>query len=43
MEEEDFLKTIVLVGKGKLKGFAQGTDGVWRFEGRICIPTSGDL
>ena len=43
VEEEDFLKTIALVEDGKLKGFARGTDGLWRLEGRICIPVSGDL
>ena len=42
-EEEDFLKTLALVEEGKLKGFARGTDGLWRFEGRVCVPTSGDL
>ena len=26
-----------------MKGFAQGTDGLWRFEGRVCVPASGDL
>ena len=29
--------------EGKLKGFAQGTDGLWKFEGRVCVPMSGDL
>ena len=42
-EEEDFLKTLALVEEGKLKGFARGTDGLWRFEGRVCVPASGDL
>ena len=27
----------------KLKGFAQGTGGLWRFERRVCVPASGDL
>ena len=43
MEEEDFLKTIALVEEGKLKGFARGMDGLWRFKGRVCVPASGDL
>ena len=42
-DEEEFLKTLALVKEGKLKGFAQGTDGLWRFEGRVCVPASGDL
>ena len=42
-EEKDFLKTIALAEEGKLKGFARGTDELQRFEGRICVPASGDL
>ena len=42
-EADDFLRSIVLAEEGKLKGFAQGMDGLWRFEGRIYIPISGDL
>ena len=42
-EEEDFLRTMAMVEEGKLKGLSWGTDGLWRFEGRVCIPMSGDL
>ena len=42
-EEEDFLRTIVLAKEGKLKGFTLGADGLWRFEGRICVLANGDL
>ena len=42
-EEEDFLKTIVLGEEGKLKGFARGANRRRRFEGRVCVPASGDL
>ena len=42
-EEEDFLKTIATVEEGKQKGTIGGMDGLWRFEGGVCIPTSGNL
>ena len=42
-EEEEFRKTLALVEEGKLKGFARATDGLWRFEGRVCVLASGDL
>ena len=41
--EGDFLRTVALVEEGKLKDFARGTDELWKFEGRIYVPTSGDL
>ena len=41
--ESEFQKTLALVQEGKLTGFVQGGDGLWKYQGRICVPASGDL
>ena len=41
--ESKFQETLTLVEKGKLKDFTKGTDGLWRYEGRVCMLTSDDL
>ena len=42
-DDKDFLKTIALVGEGKLKSFTRDTNGLWKFEEKVCIPASSDL
>ena len=42
-DDEDFLKTIAVVKEGKLKGFPQRIDRLWKFEGKVCVLASGDL
>ena len=37
------MKPIALVEEGKLKGFTQGMDGLWKSEGKVCIIASGDF
>ena len=29
--------------EGKLKGFTQGTDGMWKYQARICVPAKDNL
>ncbi|XP_016173629.1 uncharacterized protein LOC107616147 [Arachis ipaensis] len=41
--DPDFQETLSLVKEGKLKGFIEGEDKVWRYQGRICVPKEGDL
>lgn len=41
--DPDFQETLRLVKEGKLKGFTEGEDKVWRYQGRICVPKEGDL
>ena len=42
-EDVEFLETLDLVHKGKLKGFTRGTDSLWRYQERICMPAKGSL
>ena len=42
-EDEEFLKIVAQVKEGKLKGFAQDVEGVWRYQGRICVPVKDNL
>ena len=38
-----FGKTITLVEAGKLNGFIQDSDELWKYQGRLCVPAKDDL
>ena len=39
----NFQHTVHLVKSGKLTGFALNKEGIWRYQGRICVPEETDL
>ena len=32
-----------MVQTGKLKGFIQDNDGLWKYQGRLCVPANDGL
>ena len=37
-QDPEFQKTLALVQSGKLVGFIQDKEGIWRYQGRIYMP-----
>ena len=42
-KDEEFFRIVAQVKERKLKRFAQGIDGMQKYQGRICVPTKDNL